>query len=77
MYCRRMGLAHSVFLHSSLWVVLCGRSVCDPVGPGYCLWGLKRDKCVKIVLGDGSDILVICVKILLLASFICLHTTAN
>jgi len=31
MYRPRMGLAYCVFLHSSLWVVVCGRSVCDLV----------------------------------------------
>ena len=49
MYYPRMGLAYSVFLHSSPWVVVCGRSVCDPVGPGYCLWGLEREKYVRIL----------------------------
>ena len=36
MYCPRMGLACCVFLHSSLWVVVCGRSLCDLVFA--CVW---------------------------------------
>jgi len=31
MYSPRVGLAYCVLLHSSLWVVVCGRSVCDLV----------------------------------------------
>ena len=40
MYYPRMGLAYGMFLHSSLWVAVCGRSVCDPVGPGLLLVGV-------------------------------------
>ena len=36
MYSPRMGLAYCVLLHSSLWVVVCGRSVCDLVNA--CVW---------------------------------------
>jgi hypothetical protein len=48
MYYPHMGLAYSVFLHSSLWVVVCRRFVFDPDGPGYRLWGWRRKKCVRI-----------------------------
>jgi len=61
MYYPHMRLGYSVFFHSSLWVVVCGKSVCDPVGHGYCLWGMEREKCVKILLGDDSGVLGICV----------------
>jgi len=36
MCCPLVGLAYWVFLHSSLWVVVCGRSVCDLVDA--CVW---------------------------------------
>jgi len=63
-YYPRMGLAYCVSLHSSLWFVVCGGLCVTPVGPGYCLWGLEREKCVRILLGGNSCILGVCVKIL-------------
>jgi len=54
MYCPRMGLAYCVLLHSSLWVVVCGRSVCVtrlvPVGT-------KERKMCGNSLGDNSGVL--------------------
>ena len=35
MYYPRVGLAYCVLLHSSLWFVVCGRSVCDLVDACY------------------------------------------
>jgi len=31
MYCPHVGLAYCMLLHSSLWVIVYGRSVCDLV----------------------------------------------
>ena len=45
MYRPRAGLAYCVFLHSSS--DRCVWKVC--VWPGYCLWGLEREKCVRIL----------------------------
>jgi hypothetical protein len=42
------------FIH--LYGSLCVEDVCDPVGPGYCLWGIEREKCVRILLGDDSGL---------------------
>jgi hypothetical protein len=59
MYCPRVGLAYCMLLHSSSWVVVCGRSVwvawLMPVGIG------ERKRCENS-LGDDSGVLDICVN---------------
>jgi hypothetical protein len=58
MYCHNVGLAYCVFIHSSLWVVVCRRSVCDLVDA----CGDWRKKEMLEFFGDNSGILAICVN---------------
>ena len=59
MCCPRVGLAYCMLLHSSLWVVVCGSSVCDLVDA---CGDWREKKSVRNSLGNNSGILGICVN---------------
>jgi len=58
-YCPHVGLAYCMLLHSSSWVVVCGRSVCDLVDA--CRDWREKEMCDNS-LGENSGILGICVN---------------
>jgi len=49
MYCPRVGLAYCVLLHSSLWVIVCGRSACDLVD-ACGSWRERRGEIIVLII---------------------------